>query len=101
MKESCRAYLLDQLQDGAVVEEVYREYAETARGKVAEMKSLFAGCEWGDLDRAAHALKGAALTAGDNETAEAAVALRGALAQCDAGGVSGRLGALERLVDGL
>lgn len=79
MKESCRQFLKEQFDgDMATVEEIYNEYVESAREKTGEMAAAVAAEEWELLDRIAHTVKGNALMAGDNDTAESAIALRGA-----------------------
>ena len=79
MKESCRQFLKEQFDgDMATVEEIYGEYVESAREKTGEMAAAVAAEEWELLDRIAHTVKGNALMAGDNDTAESAIALRGA-----------------------
>lgn len=79
MKESCRQFLVEQFDgDMGIVEEIYGEYVGAAREKIEEMTTAAAAEEWDLLDRIAHTVKGNALMAGDNDTAESAIALRGA-----------------------
>ena len=58
-------------------------------GALGSEAALAAG-DWDALDKIAHTVKGNALAAGDNETAEAGIALRQAAKLHDAG-ESGRL----------
>lgn len=79
MKECCRKYLDEQFGgDADVVNEIYGEYVASAQQKAAEAKTALAEQAWEPLDRIAHTLKGNALAAGDQETADAAIALRNA-----------------------
>ena len=79
MKESCRQFLAEQFGgDQDTVEEIYAEYVASAREKVDELTAAVAAGEGENLDRLAHTLKGNALIAGDNDTVEAAIAMRGA-----------------------
>lgn len=94
MKECCRKYLDEQFGDPDVVAEIYGEYATSARDKLAEADAALAAADWTQLDRAAHTLKGNALTAGDEELANTAIELRKAAALKDA---STAAALLERL----
>ncbi len=85
MRECCRVWLSGQFGgDNALVDAVYGRYAVSIKAKVAEMRPLLASADWQGLDRAAHAVKGAALSAGDEPLADAAVSLRAAISAADA-----------------
>ena len=79
MKDSCVKYLNEQFGgDADVVNEIYAEYVSSLKEKLGEAEAALQAEEWIKLDRAAHAIKGNALSAGDNETAEIAITLRNA-----------------------
>ena len=79
MKECCRKYLTEQFGDDTeVVDAIYAEYVSSIGAKMAEADAALAAGAWDALDRAAHTVKGNALAAGDNQMAEAAIALRNA-----------------------
>ena len=79
MKECCKAYLDEQFGgDADVVKEIYGEYVSSVGAKLAEAEAALSGGEWDALDRIAHAVKGNALAAGDQEMADSAIALRSA-----------------------
>lgn len=85
MRECCKVWLSKQFGgDNALVDTVYDRYAASIKAKVAEMRPLLTSSEWQDLDRAAHAVKGAALSVGDEPLANAAVSLRAAISSADA-----------------
>ena len=87
MKECCRQYLSGQFGgDAGVVDEIYAEYAASVRAKSEEVSAAFEARQWDALDRAAHAVKGTALSAGDEEMANMAIALREAVKVRDADG---------------
>ena len=67
MKECCRKYLCEQLGN--------------------DMDAAVAAGAWDTLDKVAHTIKGNALTAGDQQMADVAIALRGVAKQQDSGGV--------------
>ena len=77
MKECCKAYLAEQFGgDDDLSNEIYAEYVTSLGEKVAEAAAAFEARDWQKLDRAAHTVKGNALSVGDAETAEAAISLR-------------------------
>ena len=79
MKECCRKYLTEQFGDDTeVVDAIYAEYVSSIGAKMAEADAALAAGEWDALDKAAHTIKGNALAAGDQQMAEAAIALRNA-----------------------
>ena len=79
MKECCRQYLSKHLGDDMeFVKAVYAEYASTVGGQIAEAEAAAAAGEWSTLDKVAHAIKGNALTAGDQQMADTAIELRNA-----------------------
>ena len=85
MRECCKVWLSGQFGgDAAIVDVVYDKYAASIKSKVAELRPLLKSADWPALDREAHAVKGAALSAGDEPLANAAVSLRAAIAAADA-----------------
>ncbi len=78
MKECCKEYLIGQFGDEEIVADIYKEYVSSLSEKIAECESALAAFEWVKLDRAAHAMKGNSLAAGDNDVAQCAIALRNA-----------------------
>lgn len=79
MKASCKAFLGEQFGgDEDIVKEIYEEYTASAREKTEELAAVTAKEDWEAVDRVAHTLKGNALVAGDQETADVAIAMRGA-----------------------
>ena len=79
MKECCRKYLTEQFGDDTeVVDAIYAEYVSSIGAKMAEADAALAAGAWDALDRAAHTVKGNALAAGDQQMADAAIALRNA-----------------------
>ena len=78
MKACCKEYLMGQFGDEEVVAEIYGEYITSLGQKLPECEAAIEAFEWLKLDRAAHAMKGNALAAGDTEVAECAIALRNA-----------------------
>ena len=91
MKECCRKYLAEQFGDDEdVVAEIYSEYDSSINAKTAEADAALANGEWNVLDAVAHAVKGNALAAGDQQMADTAIALRSA-AKLQDSDQSGRL----------
>lgn len=79
MKECCKAYLEEQfVGDADVVNEIYGEYVSSVGEKLAEAEAALSAGEWAALDKVAHAVKGNALSAGDRDMADSAIALRSA-----------------------
>ena len=79
MKECCRKYLSEQFGDDTeVVDAIYAEYVSSIGAKTAEADAALAAGAWEALDKAAHTVKGNALAAGDQQMADAAIALRNA-----------------------
>ena len=79
MKECCRKYLTEQFgNDTEVVDAIYAEYVSSIGAKMAEADAALAAGAWDVLDMAAHTVKGNALAAGDQQMANAAIALRNA-----------------------
>ena len=79
MKASCKQFLAEQFNgDEEVIQDIYKEYVASMIEKTADIASAAAGGEWDRLDGLAHTVKGNALVAGDNDTAETAIALRSA-----------------------
>ena len=84
MKECCKKYLDEQFGgDADVVVEIYNEYVSSIGVKIGEAESALSATDWTKLDRTAHTIKGNALAAGDQEMADAAIALRKAAALAD------------------
>lgn len=79
MKPCCKAFLNEQFGgDEEIVAEIYAEYVSSLHAKAKEAAERLAAGDWTRLDESAHTIKGNALVAGDTETADAAIALRGA-----------------------
>ena len=98
MKECCRSYLNEQFGgDADVMNEIYGEYVSSLREKRSEAEAALAAGDWALLDRAAHTIKGNALAAGDQETAETAISLRNAAKLQDGGAASGLLAKIREL----
>jgi len=102
MKECCKAYLDDQFGgDADVIGEIYAEYVASVRAKKAEAEDALAAADWARLDKAAHTVKGNALSAGDNEMADTAIELRKAAVLGDAAlaeSLIGKIGELANLL---
>jgi len=102
MKAVCREYLNTQFGGvAAVVEDIYAEYARSAREKAEEAAAALEGERYDDLDRIAHAAKGNALAAGDQETVDAAIALRAAAKARDRGESAAFVARLKELAAAL
>ena len=78
MKECCRKYLNEQLGDANAVDAIYAEYVSSVGVKMAEADAALAAGAWDALDKVAHTVKGNSLSAGDQQMADAAIALRDA-----------------------
>ena len=79
MKECCRKYMIEQFgDDPEVVESIYAEYVSSIGAKMAEADAALATCAWDALDKVAHTVKGNSLAVGDQQMADAAIALRSA-----------------------
>lgn len=77
MKPCCEAYLNEQFGgDADIVSDIYAEYAKSLRARAVEATNAFAARDWKTLDRAAHTVKGDALSAGDEDTANIGIRLR-------------------------
>ena len=76
MKQCCKDYLMEQFGDEEVIGEIYEEYVASIHEKTPEIDTALANENWTALDQLAHAVKGNALATGDNDVAEAAIALR-------------------------
>ena len=86
MKECCKIYLDEQFGgDADIMAEIYNEYVSSVREKVEDAGKSLSASDWTTLDRVAHTIKGNALAAGDEETANVAIELRKAAALNDAG----------------
>ena len=86
MKECCRKYLGEQLGgDMEIINEIYAEYVSSIGDKMAEAAAAAAAGAWDTLDKVGHAIKGNALTAGDQQMADVAIALRSAAKSQDRG----------------
>ena len=102
MKAVCGEYLKGQFGgDEAVVEEIYAEYVRSAREKAEEAVVALEGGRYEDLDRIAHAAKGNALAVGDQESVDAAVALRAAAKARDRGESAALVARLKELAAAL
>ena len=78
MKACCKEYLLEQFGEEDVANEIYVEYVNSLTQKIAEIEKALGACDFTAVDRAAHAVKGNSLAAGDPAVAETAIALRNA-----------------------
>ena len=79
MKECCRTHLNEQIgDDAAVVDAIYAEYVTSIGDKIGEADAALAAGAWDTLDRVAHTIKGNSLAVGDQQMADAAIALRSA-----------------------
>ena len=76
MKQCCKEYLTEQFGDEDVINEIYSEYAKSMQEKIPELEAALTAENWAVLDTLAHAVKGNALATGDNDSANAAIALR-------------------------
>jgi len=84
MKECCKKYMNEQFGDDAeVVNAIYAEYVTSIGAKTAEADAALAECAWDTLDKVAHTVKGNSLAVGDQQMADAAIALRSAAKQQD------------------
>ena len=102
MKAVCGEYLKGQFGgDESVVEEIYAEYVRSAREKAEEAVVALEGGRYEDLDRIAHAAKGNALAVGDQESVDAAVALRAAAKARDRGESAALVARLKELAAAL
>jgi HPt (histidine-containing phosphotransfer) domain-containing protein len=102
MKKCCETYLNSQFGgDAGIVGEIYAEYVSSMSAKLAEAEAALAAADWALLDRVAHTVKGNALSAGDPETADVAIALRNATKLADAAASAMLLSRLKTLAAGL
>ena len=86
MKECCKTFKkLFLARFYEVVNEIYAEYVSSVNVKAAEADAALAAGAWDTLDKVAHTVKGNSLAAGDQQMADAAIALRGAAKSQDRG----------------
>jgi HPt (histidine-containing phosphotransfer) domain-containing protein len=86
MKACCKTFLGEQFGgDEEVMQDIYAEYVSSMREKIPDIARATEAKEWDTLDRLAHAVKGNALAVGDQDTADTAIALRGASKLADEG----------------
>ena len=98
MKECCRQYLNEQFGgDAAIMGEIYDEYTSSTRESIRGATATLAAEEWTTLDRVAPTLKGNALSAGDTDMAETAIALRKAVALKDSAEAESLIAKLDAL----
>ncbi len=98
MKASCKRFLNEQFDnDPDVVAEIYAEYVSSLKDKIGEIAEAAEGSRWELLDGLAHTVKGNALVAGDEETAETAIAMRSAAKLKETERVRQLLGRLQEL----
>ena len=98
MKACCKTYLDEQFAgDEEVVTEIYNEYVASVKVKIDEAKGALAAKDWNPLDKIAHTIKGNALSAGDEEMAQPAIALRSAAHLQDAAAAAALVSKLEEL----
>ena len=102
MKECCRKYLAEQFGgDEDIMGEIYGEYVQSVKEKIAEMKETLDASDWQRADRVAHTVKGNALSAGDEEVALLAIDIRKAAALGDGERCRSLLAKIEELCAGL
>ena len=102
MKECCSKYLNEQFGgDDDIVGEIYAEYAASAKAKSAEAGTALAAGQWDALDKIAHTIKGNALAAGDEETANTGISLRSAAKLHDADAAASLVAKLQELTAAL
>ena len=101
MKQCCKDHLMEQFGDEDVVNEIYTESAKSIQEKLPEFEAALAAENWTSLDRLAHAVKGNALAAGDNETADVAIALRIAAKMSDKATANSLFGKIKELAKGI
>lgn len=102
MKECCKAYLDEQFGgDADVVNEIYAEYVSSIREKLVEAEAALSSGDWTRLDRAAHTIKGNALSSGDKETAQVAIEMRSAATLADAALAASLLEKIKKLAEEL
>ena len=102
MKPCCNEFLSKQFGgDQAVVEEIYAEYRKELGKMLGELPDAIARGEWDVVDRLAHTLKGNSLAVGDAETAEVAIAMRGAAKLGDGDRANECLVLIQELAAGL
>ncbi len=98
MKECCKTYLDAQFMgDADVVNAIYDEYVTSITAKIGELKTSLAAKDWKQLDRIGHTIKGNALAAGDEDSAQTAIALRSAALLQNEAEVAGLVSKLEEL----
>ena len=102
MKACCKAFLDEQFGgDEDIVTEIYGEYVTSLHEKIREATDTLGTADWHHLDEVAHTIKGNALVAGDPETADVAIALRGAAKLSDVSKAAELVSRLRELADGL
>ena len=102
MKECCKAYLDEQFGgDADIVNEIYAEYVSSIREKLVEVEAALSSGDWTRLDRAAHTIKGNALSSGDKETAQVAIEMRSAATLADAALAASLLEKIKKLAEEL
>ena len=102
MKECCKKYLNEQFGDDAeVVNAIYAEYVSSVGAKTAEADVALAASEWDTLDKVAHTVKGNSLAAGDQQMADAAIALRSAAKSQDRGQAAQLIADMKALAEQL
>lgn len=85
MKDCVRKWLSDQVgaDDEMLLQSLYDDYRGTVAEQLAQVRKDLAAADYEALNRTAHALKGAALTVGDNEILQEVLALRDAAKASD------------------
>jgi len=77
MKDCVKNWLTGQFgDDEATITEIFAEYVRSTEEQLGAADRAFAAQDFPGLDRIAHTLKGNALMIGDQESADAAIALR-------------------------
>ena len=102
MKKCCEEYLNEQFGgDADVIGEIYGEYVASVNVKIAEAESLLKVGDWQPFDHAVHTIKGNALSVGDKEMADVAIALRKAAALKDSEEGARLVAAMKGFAQGL
>lgn len=90
MKDCVRKWLAEQVgaDDEALLQSLYDDYRGTVAEQLEQARKDLAATDFEALNRTAHALKGAALTVGDQEVLQAVLELRDAAKASDAAGAA-------------
>ena len=98
MKPEIKKWLAEQFAgDEDIIAEVYGEYVNTSKAKLAELDADYASGDWAKLDRTVHTLKGNALMVGDTTVADASIRLRELIKAGDTGAFPAQIAEIKRL----